>query len=179
VQRHQLAAQAQQMPGPAAARPAQCQGSTDCSRAAFSARRASGALTSPADRSNAGAPSPWFERAIPPVGAEPGLELPCVARRGRVQSCSCRASCFWRCRSVSSRLDRQVAAARVPVSPLHHLGTIGFVPARRLRQPHRSLTGALPKDSPIPRNALAGGSAPLDLIGHAAHRFDSARRLAP
>jgi hypothetical protein len=44
-----------------------------------------------------------------------------------------------------------------------HLGTIGFVPAR----------------SPIPRNALAGGSAPLDLIGHAAHRFDSARRLDP
>jgi hypothetical protein len=84
---------------------------------------------------------------------------------------------------VSSRLDTQVAAARVPVSPLHHLGTIGFVPARRLRQPRRSLTGALPKDigraPPLPRNALAGGSAPLDLIGHAAHRFDSARRLDP
>jgi hypothetical protein len=31
------------------------------------------------------APSPWFERAIPTTGGEPGLEQPCVARRGRVQ----------------------------------------------------------------------------------------------
>ena len=34
-------------------------------------------------------------------------------------------------------------------------------------------------DSAIPRNALAGGSAPLDLIGHSSHRFDSAPRLDP
>lgn len=31
------------------------------------------------------APSPWFERVIPPVEGEPALELPWVARRGRVQ----------------------------------------------------------------------------------------------
>jgi len=34
-------------------------------------------------------------------------------------------------------------------------------------------------DSTIPRNALAGGSAPLDLIGHSSHRFGSAPRLDP
>jgi hypothetical protein len=39
----------------------------------------------PADRSDAGPPSPWFERAIAPADGEPGLEHPCVARRGRVQ----------------------------------------------------------------------------------------------
>jgi hypothetical protein len=31
------------------------------------------------------APSPWFEHVIPPVEGEPGIELPCAARRGRVQ----------------------------------------------------------------------------------------------
>jgi hypothetical protein len=39
----------------------------------------------PADRSSAGPPSPWFEREIPAADGEPGLEQPCVARRGRVQ----------------------------------------------------------------------------------------------
>jgi len=39
----------------------------------------------PGDRSDAGPPSPWFERAIPAAAGEPGLEQPCVARRGRVQ----------------------------------------------------------------------------------------------
>jgi hypothetical protein len=29
--------------------------------------------------------APWFERAIAPSDGEPGLEQPCVARRGRVQ----------------------------------------------------------------------------------------------
>jgi hypothetical protein len=43
----------------------------------------------------------------------------------------------------------------------------------------RFATAPFRHHSPIPRNALAGGSAPLDLIGHAAHRFDSARRLDP
>ncbi len=31
------------------------------------------------------APSPWFERITSPARDEPGLELPCAARRGRVQ----------------------------------------------------------------------------------------------
>jgi hypothetical protein len=31
------------------------------------------------------APSPWFKRAIPPTYGEPGLEQPCVSRRGHVQ----------------------------------------------------------------------------------------------
>jgi hypothetical protein len=39
----------------------------------------------PADQSYAEPPSPWFERAIAPADGEPGLEQPCVARRGRVQ----------------------------------------------------------------------------------------------
>jgi hypothetical protein len=39
----------------------------------------------PADRSNAGPPSPWFERAISAADGEPGMEQPCVTRRGRVQ----------------------------------------------------------------------------------------------
>jgi hypothetical protein len=34
-------------------------------------------------------------------------------------------------------------------------------------------------DNAIPRNALAGGSAPLDVIGHSSHRFDTAPRLDP
>jgi hypothetical protein len=34
-------------------------------------------------------------------------------------------------------------------------------------------------DSAIPRNAPIGGTAPLDVIGHASHRFDSALRLDP
>jgi hypothetical protein len=34
------------------------------------------------------APSPWFERAIPPANGEPGLEQPCVARRARVEELS-------------------------------------------------------------------------------------------
>jgi hypothetical protein len=34
-------------------------------------------------------------------------------------------------------------------------------------------------DSAVPRNALAGVSVPLDLIGHASHRFDDALRLDP
>ncbi len=31
------------------------------------------------------APAPWFERLIPPLDGEPGLEQPCPSRRGRVQ----------------------------------------------------------------------------------------------
>jgi hypothetical protein len=31
------------------------------------------------------APSSWFERAAPPADREPGYELPCLARRGRVE----------------------------------------------------------------------------------------------
>jgi len=30
-------------------------------------------------------PSPWFKRVITPVKGEPGLEMPCASRRGRVQ----------------------------------------------------------------------------------------------
>jgi len=40
----------------------------------------------PAYRTDAGPPPPLFERAIPAADrGEPGLERPCVARRGRVQ----------------------------------------------------------------------------------------------
>jgi hypothetical protein len=30
-------------------------------------------------------PVPWFKRVIPPTEGEPGLEMPCASRRGRVQ----------------------------------------------------------------------------------------------
>ncbi len=30
-------------------------------------------------------PAPWFKRVIPPAEGEPGLEMPCASRRGRVQ----------------------------------------------------------------------------------------------
>lgn len=29
--------------------------------------------------------SPWFKRVIPPVQGEPGFEIPCASRRGRVE----------------------------------------------------------------------------------------------
>ena len=31
------------------------------------------------------APSSWFERFVPPPKGEPGFDLPCIARRGRVK----------------------------------------------------------------------------------------------
>jgi hypothetical protein len=31
------------------------------------------------------APSPWFERIAPPAEDEPGFEMPCATRRGRVE----------------------------------------------------------------------------------------------
>jgi hypothetical protein len=44
-----------------------------------------GAGATPPNRSNVGPQSPWFERAISVAEGEPGMELPCAARRGRVQ----------------------------------------------------------------------------------------------
>jgi len=38
----------------------------------------------PSDPEHAEPMSPCFERTIPPVDGEPGLEEPCAARRGRV-----------------------------------------------------------------------------------------------
>ena len=43
------------------------------------------ALANTAHEAELLAPSPRFERVIPSVEGEPGLELPCTARRGRVQ----------------------------------------------------------------------------------------------
>ncbi len=43
-------------------------------------------LAALADTAELLAPSPWFERTISPVEGEPGIEQPCVSRRGRVES---------------------------------------------------------------------------------------------
>src|SRR3974390_747156 len=43
------------------------------------------ALTNTSNDAELLAPSPWFEHVIPPIAGEPGIELPCAARRGRVQ----------------------------------------------------------------------------------------------
>jgi hypothetical protein len=43
------------------------------------------ALANTAHEAELLAPSPWFERVIPSVEGEPRFELPCAARRGRVQ----------------------------------------------------------------------------------------------
>jgi hypothetical protein len=43
------------------------------------------ALANAAHKPELLAPSPWFKRVMPMVEGEPGLELPCAARRGRAQ----------------------------------------------------------------------------------------------
>ncbi len=43
------------------------------------------ALANTARSAEVSPPSPWFERVIPRAEAEPGLELPCASRRGRVE----------------------------------------------------------------------------------------------
>jgi hypothetical protein len=43
------------------------------------------ALANTANGAELPATTPWFERAILRIDGEPGLELPCAARRGRLQ----------------------------------------------------------------------------------------------
>ena len=43
------------------------------------------ALADTAHEAELMAPSPWFQRLISPAEGEPGLEMPCASRRGRVE----------------------------------------------------------------------------------------------
>jgi hypothetical protein len=55
------------------------------SLATLAAGRSSSRIPEPVPTANVIAPSPWFERFVPPMELEPSFSVPCIARRGRVE----------------------------------------------------------------------------------------------